>query len=288
MGLVLLLALVSPAAGYVAPAGLSPRCARRRGVVLQGRKFENNKVKMAKSAASYTKKASLIGKKIQVAVRAGGPDPDSNRALGLVMKEASAMNVKREIVDRNIKSASEKTDGDGFKELTYELYGFGGVGFIINALSDNNNRAYGDIGTAAKKSGLKLAESGSVLHNFVKRGRLTVNAPLTEDEAIELALEADVDDVEVLEPDPDMREDGDEVKSVVLVGPGDLATMQLALQGAGYECVGNLVYEPIAGTLVSCNDEDLERNLAILDKLADVDDVDSVEHNILFTSEDEP
>merc|ERR1719305_1721780 len=146
---------------------------------MMGRKFENNKVKMAKTAAANAKKSSYIGKKIKVAVKSGGPDPDANRALGLIIKEAQALNVKREIVDRNIKAASSDKDGADFKELTYELYGHGGVGFVINALSDNSNRAYTDVGTVAKKANLKLAESGSVLHNFEKKGRLAVNSRST-------------------------------------------------------------------------------------------------------------
>jgi YebC/PmpR family DNA-binding regulatory protein len=266
-----------------------PLTARRRtaraDVQMMGRKFENNKVKMAKTAAAYTKKASYIGKKIKMAVKAGGPDPDSNRALGMAMKEAQALNVKREIVDRNIKAASTDAAGADFKELTYELYGHGGVGFIINALSDNNNRAYSDVGTVAKKAGMKLAEQGSVLHNFMSKGRITVNEEIDEDAAIELALENDVDDVEVVAPDADMRNDGEEVKSVVMVGPTELGAMMAGLQDGGFNCVGNLVHEPIPGTLVECSEEDLEKNLAVLDKLSEVDDVDSVEHNILFAAD---
>ena len=91
-----------------------------------------------------------------------------------------------DIVDRNIKAASSDKDGADFKELTYELYGHGGVGFVINALSDNSNRAYTDVGTVAKKANLKLAESGSVLHNFEKKGRLAVNSALEEDDLIAL------------------------------------------------------------------------------------------------------
>ena len=112
----------------------------------------------------------------------------------------------------------------------YELYGHGGVGFVINALSDNNNRAFTDVGTGAgtkpremrslgaprgaglvpntpsafeadaaqvgtvvKKAALKLAETGSVVHNFEKKGRITINAALDEDDLIELALENDVE-----------------------------------------------------------------------------------------------
>lgn len=266
-----------------APAAPATRARRRDATVtMMGRKFENNKVKMAKTAAAYTKKASYIGKKIKVAVKAGGPDPDSNRALGLVIREAQALNVKREIVDRNIKAASTAKDAADFKELTYEIYGHGGVGFIINALSDNNNRAYSDVGTVAKKAGMKLAEMGSVLHNFEKKGRITINTDLDEDALIELALENDVDDVEAAAPDADMRNDGEEVKTVVFVPSSDLGAMQGALADAGHDCVANLVHEPIPGTLVDCDGEDLEKNLALLDKLVEVEDVDTVEHNINF------
>ena len=79
-----------------------------------------------------------------------------------------------------------------------------------------------------------------------------------------------------------MRNDGDEVESVLYVDSGDLGAMQAALQDAGFACVGNLVHEPIPGTLVACSDEDLEKNLAVVDALSEVDDVDTVEHNILF------
>lgn len=255
---------------------------------MMGRKFENNKLKMAKTAAAYTKKASLIGKKIKIAVRAGGADPESNRQLGLIMKEAQALNVKRDIVLRNIKAASEKSDGPDFKELTYEMYGYGGVGFIINALSDNNNRAFTLIGTAVKKSGLNLAEQGSVINKgFETKGRITINSEIDEDTAIDIALEADVSDVEgPFDPDTGMRQDGEDVKSVLLVGPTELGAMVAALQAAGFDCVGNRVHEPIEGTLVECNEEDLEKNLAALDRLEEVDDVDSVEHNIHFSTGD--
>ena len=274
------LLLIAASAAALRPALPATQHRRRRGAVtMMGRKFENNKVKMAKTAAANAKKSSYIGKKIKVAVKAGGPDPDANRALGLIIKEAQALNVKRDIVDRNIKAASSDKDGADFKELTYELYGHGGVGFVINALSDNSNRAYTDVGTVAKKANLKLAESGSVLHNFEKKGRLAVNSALDEDDLIELALENDVDDVEAGEPDPEgMRSDGEDVKTVAWVAPTDLGAMQKALVDAGHDCTANLVHEPMM--LVECGDEDLEKNLKVLDRLEEVDDVDTGEHNM--------
>ena len=101
----------------------------RTTTTLWGRKFENNKTKMAKTAAAYTKKAAFYGKRINQCVQAGGPNPESNRQLGLLIREAKAMGVKSEVVERNIKKASEKATE--FKELTYEAYGVGGVGFVM-------------------------------------------------------------------------------------------------------------------------------------------------------------
>ena len=94
---------------------------------------------------------------------------------------------------------------------------------------------------------------------------------------------AQVDDVEAAAPDQDTRDDGEEVKTVVFVPPNDLGAMQAALQGAGHDCVANLVHEPIPGTLVKCSEEDLEKNLRVLDKMVEVEDVDTVEHNIDFS-----
>ena len=248
---------------------------------MMGRKFENNKLKMAKTAAAYTKKAAYIGKKIAQCVQDGGPNVESNRRLGLLIKEANTLGVKRDVVDRNIKKASESpTD---YKELTYEAYGNEGVAFIINALSDNNNRANADVNAAVNKldskvGGFKMAASGSVLFNFERKGRLAIaEKGLSEDEMIDIAIEAGVDEVELAEPDEDAG-DRDNIKAVVYTASTELGAMQAALQEAGYECTGNLVYVPM--TKVKMSPEAMERNLAALDRLEEIDDVDSVDHNM--------
>lgn len=252
----------------------------RGAIVMMGRKFENNKLKMAKTALAYTKKAAYIGKKITQAVQEGGPDMDSNRRLGLLIKEANTLGVKRDVVDRNIKKATEApTD---YKELTYEAYGNEGVAFIINSLADNVNRAASEVNTAVKKldsklGGFKMAASGSVLFNFERKGRLAITKELSEDDMIEIAIEAGVDDVELAEPDEGAG-DGENVKAVVYTAATDLGAMQAALQAADYDCAGGLVYVPMKR--VKMSDEALEKNLAALDRLEELDDVDSVDHNM--------
>ena len=84
------------------------------------------------------------------------------------------------MVERNIKKAMDPVTAD-YRELTYEAYGHGGVGMIINVLSDNKNRAVEMVSTALKKEGCKVAASGSVAFNFARKGRLAINDALDEE-----------------------------------------------------------------------------------------------------------
>jgi len=261
------------------PVGLdNAATAWRAPPVVMGRKFENNKLKMAKTALAYAKKASMIGKKVVMAVKAGGDDPAINRQLAAVMREANSLDVGKDVVDRNIKRALDSSTAD-FKELTYEAYGFGGVGLIINVLTDNNNRANSEVGTVVKKAGCKIASSGSVAFNFERKGRLAVNSELDEEELLDLAIEAGCEgDVALEAPDPEGRGDDAKVKAVVITEPTELGMLQEALQGAGNECSGALIQVPMA--TVDCGEEDEEMNFNVIDKLEELDDVATVEHNM--------
>ncbi|KAG8460497.1 hypothetical protein KFE25_013147 [Diacronema lutheri] len=258
---------------------LARRAAQPRArPVLMGRRFENNKLKMAKTQAQYAKKASYIGKKVVVAVKAGGDDPSINRALAAIIREAMSLDVPKDVIDRNIKRASESTTSD-YKELTYEAYGFGGVGLIVNVLSDNNNRAAADVNTAVSKTGCKIASPGSVAFNFALRGRLCVSAELDEERALDLAIEAGCEgDVELQAPDPDGRGDPAAVKAVVLTSPAEVGMMQAALQAAGLDCSSSLVHVP--NSLVEVSEEDEAANFRCIDRLEELDDVAFVEHNM--------
>jgi YebC/PmpR family DNA-binding regulatory protein len=248
-----------------------------------GRWFENNKERMAKSAAAYSKQASYYGKKIAGCVSQGGPNPDANRKLAQLMREAKAMGVRSDVIDRNIKKATEKSTE--YKELVYECYGVGGVGFIVSMLSDSNNRASAVVNACVRKLGeksspsFKMGSSGSVLFNFEKKARLTLLSPIDEDALIELAIGAGVDDVELQQPDEDMG-DSESIKAVAVTLPESLGALQNALQDAGFECAGRFVYLPLAK--VQCSPDDLKLNLAALDQLEELEDVDAVEHNIQF------
>jgi len=249
---------------------------------MMGRKFENNKMKMAKTALAYAKKASYIGKQVVIAVKSGGDDPDANLQLAAVMREANALNVPKDVIDRNVKRAMDPTTAAS-KELMYEAYGVGGVGLIVNCLSDNNNRATMEVNTIVKKNDCTIASSGSVAFNFARKGRITLNKEISEDDLLELAIEAGCDgDATVEAPDPDYRMDGDKVVCVVLTESTELSLVQKALEEGGFECVGQLVHEPLA--MVDCSEEDMALNYAAIDKLEELDDVTTVEHNMAFVA----
>ena len=89
--------LLAASASGLQFAQRAPAVARTREVVMMGRKFENNKMKMAKTALAFAKKASYIGKKVVIVVKAGGDDPDANLQLAAVMREANALNVPRDV-----------------------------------------------------------------------------------------------------------------------------------------------------------------------------------------------
>ena len=144
-----------------------------------GRSFANREKKMAKTNAAYSKKAAFIGKKVVIAVKSGGDDPSTNLALAAIMREANALNVPKDVIDRNIKKAMDPVTAD-YKEMTYEAYGAGGVGLIINCLSDNSNRVTADVTSTVNKAGLKMASSGSVLFNFNRKGRLALQKELRQ------------------------------------------------------------------------------------------------------------
>ena len=138
-----------------------------------------------------------------------------------------------------------------------------------------------DVGTVIKKAGLSMASSGSVTFNFARRGRLTVNSEVDEEALLDLAIGAGLDgDVELAPVDAEGRgDDPAKVRCVVLTEPTELGAMQAALQEAGHECSGVLVYVPLAP--VECSEDDETENYACIDKLEEIDDVTSVEHNMV-------
>jgi hypothetical protein len=140
-------------------------------------------------------------------VKEGGPSPAANPALAVLLQQAKEADVPKDIIDRNLKKATDKGQAD-FVELTYEVYGYGGVGLVLEVLTDNFNRAAATIRDVVKKGGAKMADSGSVLFNFKRAGVIYVKADsVKSDELLLAAMDAGAEDV--LEPEADEDEDND-------------------------------------------------------------------------------
>jgi YebC/PmpR family DNA-binding regulatory protein len=174
-------------------------------------------------------------------------------------------------INRAIKKASEPNTAD-FKESTFEAYGHGGCSMIINVLTDNSNRATSDVKATINKRFGKIAEPGSVAFMYDRKGILTVESVLDEEQVLEAAIEAGCDDYEIVPGD-------EEGTTVIFTDPKEVSLMLDAIKSLGHEKV-ELKLGHVTKATVEVTDEEFEKNMDIIDTLEELDDVDSVEHNM--------
>ncbi|MGM0439503.1 MAG: YebC/PmpR family DNA-binding transcriptional regulator [Chlamydiota bacterium] len=231
-------------------------------------KWANIKHKKGRADAQKGKVFSRIAKEIITAVKEGGPDPKSNPRLRLAMQKAKAANMPNDNVDRNIAKASN-ADQQNYEEVTYEIYGHGGVGIIVEGMTDNKNRIASDLRIATNKRGGTIASPGSVAFNFERKGVIQINKDqAAEEDLLELAIDSGAEDFEAL----------DDIY-MVTTAPADLYAVKEALEGHDIECPeANL--EMIPKVLVACDKDTLQANQALIEWLEDLDDVDNVYHNM--------
>jgi YebC/PmpR family DNA-binding regulatory protein len=231
-------------------------------------KWANIKHKKARTDAKKGKIFSRITKEIITAVKMAGSDPKSNQRLKLILQKARSANMPADNIDRNIKKATSQDQND-YSELSYELYGFGGVGIYCEAMTDNKNRLSSDMRIVSNKTGASIAAPGSVAFNFERRGVIYIlKNDLSEDDLFLLATEAGAIDF-----------DSDEDSYIILTNPQDLHLVcekleehQLKIEQAELEMIPN--------SWIECSEEDKVNNLAILERLEELDDVDHLFHNM--------
>lgn len=152
-----------------------------------------------KKAVADAKKGKLFTKlirEITIAVRQGGGNPDGNPRLRLAIDQARAANMPMENIERAIKKATGELEGSQYEEIIYEGYGPGGVAILIEAVTDNKNRTVSELRHIFSRHGGRLAESGSVNWMFDRKGIITIEkSVINEDDLIMLALDAGADDV---------------------------------------------------------------------------------------------
>jgi YebC/PmpR family DNA-binding regulatory protein len=232
-----------------------------------------------KTDAKKAKVNAYYGKKIIMAVKQGGSsDPVANRQLGELIKAAKQNSVPMDNINRAIKRATEKDAGD-FSESKFEAYGFGGASFIINVLSDNANRSTADVRSAVNKNKGKMAEQGSVLFMYDLKGKIEVPSVVDEEELLDAAIEAGVEDMELTEGD-------EEGTTIIFTDPKDISAMFDAVKAIGKDEGAKMSLAHVSKAPVECSEEDFDKNMVIVDALEELDDVDSVEHNMSYSDEE--
>ena len=231
-------------------------------------KWANTKHRKDRADRKKGKIFSRIMKEIISAVRQGGPDPKSNSKLRLAIQKAKDANMPNDNVERNIKKASS-ADAQDYTEMTYELYGFGGVGLIVDIMTDNKNRISSDIRIATNKCGGTVATPGAVAYNFDRKGVIRVTKGSIDGDALFL-LAGDVGAEDLAE---------EEDQFVVVTPIEAFSKVREAVQGSGAK-IEEAALEMVPKTRVEVSDEIANQNIALIEYLENLDDVDAVFHNM--------
>jgi YebC/PmpR family DNA-binding regulatory protein len=228
-------------------------------------KWSSIKHKKGAADAKRGKLFSKLARAITVAARDGGGDPEGNPTLATAIQKARDASMPKDKIQKAIDTGTGAgPGGEAIEKIVYEGYGPAGVAVLIEALTDNRNRASAEIRHAFSKHGGNLGEPGSVAWIFEKKGAIVVDAGRYGEDDLIVAIDAGAEDV---------REDGDQLR--VICEPGDLTAVREALEGAGVEIVSaGLATEP--KSTVEVKGHDAERLLKLLDDLDDQDDVDEV------------
>ncbi|HEX4840290.1 MAG TPA: YebC/PmpR family DNA-binding transcriptional regulator [Rhabdochlamydiaceae bacterium] len=235
-------------------------------------KWANIKHRKGRADLIKGKIFSRITKEIITAVKLGGPDPKSNSRLRLVMLKAREANMPSENIERNIKKASSADQAD-FSEFTYEMYGYGGVGLILDIMTDNKNRISSDIRIAMNKKGGTLASPGAVAYNFDQKGVIQVlKTNGNEDELFLAVSEAGADEFET-----------EEEMYIITTPPDLLFQVKEAIDKRGIKCE-SADLQRIPKVTVECSSEDQKANLELIEYLEGLDDIDAVHHNMKLLS----
>jgi YebC/PmpR family DNA-binding regulatory protein len=209
-----------------------------------------------------------INRVLSVAAREGGGDPDTNPALRLAIEKANAANMPKDNIERAIKKATGDLDGVTYEELKYEGYAPGGVAVMVECLTDNRNRTVAEVRHVFTKYGGNLGTDGSVAYLFSKIGVLNFAPGTSEDDVMDVALEAGADDV-VSEQDGSIE---------VITSPEVYSDVSEAMKTAGLTPENSEVTMR-ASLEVDLDVETGEKVLRFLDALEDLDDTQDVYSN---------
>ncbi len=236
-----------------------------------------SKIKRAKATtdARRGREWSKLARRIIVAAKGGGGNPDENLSLRYAIDDAKAANMPNDTIANAIKKGTGELGAANYEEALYEGYATSGVAVMVEALTDNRNRTAPDLRRIFEQGGGQLGNTGCVAWMFTKRGVFTIAADQVDEERLmEIAIEAGADDVSL---DEDIWE--------VTTDPAAFATVKQALADAGIEVESAGIIQ-VPQNRVSVTDRDVAaRILRLMDALDNHDDVQNVYANFDIADE---
>jgi YebC/PmpR family DNA-binding regulatory protein len=231
-------------------------------------KWSSIKHKKGAADAKRGKQFTKLARAITVAARDGGPSPEANAPLATAIQKARDASMPKDNIQRAIDRGSGiGADADAIESILFEGYGPGGAAILVEALTDNRNRASADIRHAFSKHHGSLGEPGSVAWIFEKRGIVVVDASRYSEDDLIVAIDAGAEDV---------REDGEQLRAVC--EPSSLSAVREAIEGAGVEVQSTeIAMEPKSTVMVKGSEA--ESLLHLVDTLEEHDDVNEVHAN---------
>lgn len=234
-------------------------------------KWANIKFRKGVQDAKRGKIFTKLIREITVAARMGGDEEASNPRLRDAVKKALNANMKRDTIDNAIKRGVGGLDADTMVAMRYEGYGPGGIAVLVDCLSDNKNRTVSEVRHAFTKNNGNLGTDGSVAYLFTHQGEILMAAGQSEDQVMEVAIDAGANDVSI-----------DEGQVEVITPVEAYHSVLNAIQDAGL----NIEHSQLsmrAQTLIAIDDESAESLLKLVDMLEDLDDVQEVYTNAEFS-----
>ena len=241
-----------------------------------GRAFEYRKARKLKRWGNMARTFTKLGKEISIAVKAGGPDPDANPRLRVLMQNAKAANMPKENVERAIKKATSKEEGD-YKEVLFEGYGPYGIAIVVETATDNNNRTVANIRSYFNKFGGSLGTSGSLSFLFDHKSVFHIKPK----DGISLEdLELELIDFGVDELDADEEE-------IVIYGEFEsFNAIQKYLEDNGYE-ITSAEFGRIPNDTKELTEEQRAQIEKLIERIEEDEDVQNVFHNMKEIDDEE-
>lgn len=217
-----------------------------------------------------------LSREIMVSARLGGPDPNANPRLRIAISKARASNMPAENIEKAIKKGIGELDNSNYEEVLYEAFAPGGVGILIEVMTDKKTRTTPEIKNILSKANASMSTPNSVSKFFERKGIIIINRnQIEENKLYEIAIENGAEDLKI----------EDDVY-IIITDPKDFSNVSEAIQNQKISIEeSGIKFIPIEGTEIQVDTEKAQKIFKLIETLENHDDVQAVYHNLQYTKE---